>query len=224
MSAAPVATRRCAVRPEFRPYGRGAQRLGPLAGRRVATWRRRPRGGTRRGGAAEGAGAEGWASLDSSFLLQPTRSQRLRRQSKPNIATDVFLFIMSPFREVLEAFSSGLLLSRKLARMRGQELPLQSPEQQHYKTLYSTANLPRLPGGKAFQPAWTSPAPDLRRCFYPSTLPRVSALPESVGRCNRPAASTGLLHSPGMTAELGRRTPSDRSRAETIPKAWKCRG
>jgi hypothetical protein len=55
-------------------------------------------------GAAVVAGAEGCASVGSSFLLQPTSIHRLRRQSKPNIATDVFLFMMSPFREVLKAF------------------------------------------------------------------------------------------------------------------------
>jgi hypothetical protein len=55
-------------------------------------------------GAAVLAGAEAGASFVSSFLLQPARSQRPRRQSKPNIATDVFLFIMSPFREVSNAF------------------------------------------------------------------------------------------------------------------------
>ena len=38
-----------------------------------------------------------------SFLLQPTRSHRPRRQSKPNIAT-FFLFIISPFRELLVRF------------------------------------------------------------------------------------------------------------------------
>src|ERR1700720_2786715 len=36
-------------------------------------------------------GVEGGASLVSCFLLQPTSSQRPRKQSKPSIATDVFL-------------------------------------------------------------------------------------------------------------------------------------
>jgi hypothetical protein len=48
-------------------------------------------------GAAVVAGAEGCASVGSSFLLQPTSIHTLSRQSKPNIATEVFLFMMSPF-------------------------------------------------------------------------------------------------------------------------------
>src|SRR5271169_792068 len=55
-------------------------------------------------GVALVAGAEGCASVGSSFLLQPARIHRLSRQSKPNIATDAFLFMMSPFRDVLNAF------------------------------------------------------------------------------------------------------------------------
>jgi hypothetical protein len=54
-------------------------------------------------GCAVDAGAEAGASLVSSFLLQPTRSQRPRRQSMPNIATDVFLFISVALSE-LNAF------------------------------------------------------------------------------------------------------------------------
>src|ERR1700690_4486143 len=55
-------------------------------------------------GAAVVAGAEGCASVGSSFLLQPTSIQKLRRQSTPNIAIEVFLFMMSPFREMLKTF------------------------------------------------------------------------------------------------------------------------
>src|ERR1700693_3817020 len=54
-------------------------------------------------GCAIDEGEEDWDSFVASFLLQPSRSQRPRRQSKPNIAMDVFLFIMSPFLEVLKA-------------------------------------------------------------------------------------------------------------------------
>src|SRR5580704_3004444 len=54
-------------------------------------------------GCAIDDGAEAGASFVSSFLLQPTRSHRPRRQSRPNIARDVFLFMMSPFREKLNA-------------------------------------------------------------------------------------------------------------------------
>src|SRR5580692_2690002 len=93
-----------------------------------------------------------------------------------------------------------------------------------YKTLHSTANRRRLPGEKALQPAWTSPEVGLPRCFVPLTLQLVSALPASVGKCNPPITWTDLLHSPGMRTGWGRRTPSDRSRAETIPTAWMCPG
>jgi hypothetical protein len=49
-------------------------------------------------------GAEDCDSFVASFLPQPTSSQRPRRQSKPNIARDVFFFMMSPFPEELNAF------------------------------------------------------------------------------------------------------------------------
>src|ERR1700680_1544354 len=50
-------------------------------------------------GCAMDEGAEDCDSFVSSFLLQPTSSQRPRRQSTPNIATDVFFFMMWPFLE-----------------------------------------------------------------------------------------------------------------------------
>src|SRR5690242_707918 len=50
-------------------------------------------------GAALDAGADGCASPGSSFLLQPVRIQKPRRQRRPSIAIGVFLFMMSPFLE-----------------------------------------------------------------------------------------------------------------------------
>jgi hypothetical protein len=55
-------------------------------------------------GCAMDDGAEDCDSFGSSFLLQPASSHRPRRQSKPNIAADVFLFIMSPFLKESNAF------------------------------------------------------------------------------------------------------------------------
>src|ERR1700732_3204798 len=61
-------------------------------------------------GCAVDEGAEDCASFGSSFLLHPTSSQRPRRQSKPNIATDVFFFMMSPFLERVECVLKNLLI------------------------------------------------------------------------------------------------------------------
>src|SRR5580704_7278903 len=54
-------------------------------------------------GCAVDEGVEAGASFVSSLLLQPTRSQRPRRQSMANIAIDVFLFISVALSE-LNAF------------------------------------------------------------------------------------------------------------------------
>src|SRR6202042_1258615 len=162
-------------------------------------------------GCAIDDGAEAGASFVSSFLLQPTRSHRPRRQSRPNIARDVFLFMMSPFREKLNASfkvrSQVYVLSRKLApNARAGAPSRQPPGRRRYKTLHFTANLRCLPGEKAWQPAWISLAAGLRRYFAPSMQLRVFALLGLAGKYSRPTISTGLPRNPGTMQASARQT------------------